>query len=36
VELGALREAVSIAHQRTQLQEAKAIINQQEKELRDK
>jgi hypothetical protein len=36
VELGALREAVSITHQRTQLQEAKAIINQQEKELRDK
>ena len=34
VELGALREAV--AHQRTQLQEAKAIIKQQGKELRDK
>jgi hypothetical protein len=31
---GALREAV--AHQRTQLQEAKAIIKQQGKELRDK
>ena len=34
MELGALREAV--AHQRTQLQEAKAIIKQQGKELRDK